>query len=249
MGAASTSCTASDSSCRTCGQRGGEGYPSVSQSSTGARRTGWAYSGTSFRAAAGSRLRLAVTAALAAARGRLAVKGEALARFAFDTRALYESADLLLPNSTLEAEQIRRDLGTTTPHRVVPNAADPETFLSTVPWEKRRGVVYAGRLEPHKNQLELVRALEGTGVSLTLVGADHPDHPRYCAAVREARGPDVVILPKQDHQELAVILSEARVHAMPSRFESTGSRALKPRWPAATSSRRTPDTRTSTFGT
>jgi glycosyltransferase involved in cell wall biosynthesis len=177
--------------------------------------------------AAVTRLKQAAAAGLAAARGRLAEKSEALARFTIETRALYESADLLLPNSTLEAEQIMRDLGTTTPQRVVPNAADPETFLSTVPWEDRQGVAYAGRVEPHKNQLELVRALDGTGIPVTLVGPDHPDHPRYCAAVREAAGSNVAMLPQQGHHELAALLSRARVHAMPSGFESTGLASLE----------------------
>ena len=173
------------------------------------------------------RARMAAVLTLAAARGRHVAKCEAFSEFALRTTALYEAADLLLPNSELEAETLVRDLGVTTPIRVVPNAVDPALFAPGPPWEERHGVLYVGRLEPHKNQLRLIQALRGTGVPLTIVGGDHPHHPEYADAVRAEAGEAVRVVGQTSHEELARFYAQARVHAVPSLFETTGLVSLE----------------------
>jgi glycosyltransferase involved in cell wall biosynthesis len=174
-----------------------------------------------------TRARIATAMSLAAARGRHVAKSEAIARFTIESKTLFESADMLLPNSRMEAQAIVRDLGVTTPMRVVPNAVDPARFPPGLPWKERQGVLYVGRLEPHKNQLGLIRALRGTGIPLTIVGGEHPHHPSYAAAVRaEARGA-VRVVGQTSHDELKDFYARARVHAVPSGFETTGLVSLE----------------------
>ncbi len=176
---------------------------------------------------ASSRVRLAAVLGLAAARGQHISKCEAFSVFAIGTTALYEAVDLLLPNSALEAESLRHDLGVSTPVRIVPNAADPSLFQPGLPWKQRSGVLYVGRLEPHKNQLALIQALRGTGIPLTIVGNDHPDHPKYARAVRASAGPDVRVVGYVPHRELAEHYGSAQVHALPAMFETTGLVSLE----------------------
>ena len=52
--------------------------------------------------------------------------------------AIFESVDLLLPNAEGEGEDIRRDLGVSTPIHPVPNGVDPSLFSpSSTPFEER----------------------------------------------------------------------------------------------------------------
>ncbi len=146
------------------------------------------------------------------------------------TFAAFESADLLLPNADGEGESIRRDLGVTTPMHPVPNGVDPERFTpSTTPFSDRHYVLYAGRIEPHKNQLGLISALRDSGLPLVIVGGDHPDHPRYGAECRAAGKGWVTFAGHVDHDstELADLYGGARVHAVPSWFETTGLVSLE----------------------
>lgn len=175
----------------------------------------------------GHRLRAAAVLSLAAARGDHHDKAERYVSWVIETASLYESADLLLPNSASEAEQLRRDLHVSTPQRVVPNAVDEASFTPS-PERPRDGVLMVGRVEPHKNQLGLIRSMRGMGIPLTIVGAAHPAHERYLdRCVREGRG-HVRFLPALPHGvELANTYARFRVHALPSYFETTGLVSLE----------------------
>jgi glycosyltransferase involved in cell wall biosynthesis len=172
------------------------------------------------------RLRAGAVLAIAAARGRHHDKAEAYLRRLIEATASYESADLLLPNSESEGEAIRRDLYVTTPQWVVPNGVEPDLFTGAPP-EGRTGVLVVGRVEPHKNQLALIRALRGTGIQVTIVGDPHPDHEQYYArCLHEGRG-QVVFHAAVPHDELPRLYARARVHALPSFFETTGLVSLE----------------------
>jgi glycosyltransferase involved in cell wall biosynthesis len=186
-----------------------------------------ALSRRSWRDTAVSRLRIAGVMSIAAARGRHVAKSEAFANVTIESKAIFESADLLLPNSHMEADALMADLDLTTPMRIVPNAVDPRLFPPGLPWDERDGVLYVGRLEPHKNQLGLIQALRGTGIPLTIVGGPHPHHPAYAEAVHAEAGATVTLLGQTPQESLKDVYARARVHAMPSGFETTGLASLE----------------------
>lgn len=176
------------------------------------------------------RIRLAATLAVAGMRLRHADKAEALIERTTAARMALESADMLLPNSPLEEETLRRELGVTTPAEVVPNGVSAAIFGQELPNHVERDddvVLYVGRFEPHKNQLGLIRALRRRPYRLILVGPPHPHHPEYFQRCqREARA-DVEFIGDTTQDELVSLYRRARVHVLPSWYETTGLVSLE----------------------
>ena len=145
-------------------------------------------------------------------------------------RVIYEMADLLLPNSQLEADAIVADLEVTTPQHPVPNSVDVEQFElpDATATAERSYVLCAGRIEPHKNQLGLIRAWDKTLPPLQIVGKAHPHHDDYHQKCqREAAAKNIEMLPGVPHDELPALYQNARVHVLPTWFETTGLVSLE----------------------
>ncbi|HWQ03322.1 MAG TPA: glycosyltransferase [Candidatus Nitrosotenuis sp.] len=115
-------------------------------------------------------------------------------------------------------------------------SASPEPFASR--WGaqldgallRRELVVCAGFLSSLKNQLALLRALQGTGLQVVLAGAEVPTHRAYARDLRhEAQSghPPALLTGPLSCGELASLFSAARVVAQPSWFETCGMAALE----------------------
>jgi glycosyltransferase involved in cell wall biosynthesis len=150
-------------------------------------------------------------------------------------RRLYESADLLLPNSNAEAKQII-DYFQVPAERihVVPNGADerfadgdPEPFVRLVGMEGF--VLVAGRIEPRKNQLRLLTALQGTGVPVVVLGDAVPGHEAYAEACRRAAGAQVAFVGRLAHHDpmLSSAYAACGCLALASWYETPGLVALE----------------------
>ena len=103
------------------------------------------------------RLRVAFVLARAAFKGQHPQKCEALIERQIRLRVIYEMSDVLLPNVQGEADDIYRELGVSTPYIVATNAVLPEKYHLPEKSVERKGVLSIGRVEPHKNQLGLIR--------------------------------------------------------------------------------------------
>ncbi len=150
-------------------------------------------------------------------------------------RRLYHRADLLLPNSHAEAGQLQRLFGTEESRlRVVRNGADPR-YATARPTEfiSRFGirdfVLCAGRIEPRKNQLVLLKAMQDSDVPLVVLGDVVPGHEDYYAACRLAAGENVIFLEAFKRQDplLASAYAACSCLALVSRFETPGLVALE----------------------
>jgi glycosyltransferase involved in cell wall biosynthesis len=107
-------------------------------------------------------------------------------------------------------------------------SVDPDSFSTPgPPFGDRELVLYVGRVEPHKNQLGLINALKGSGMSLVIAGHEHPDHADYVRACRRAGEGWVEFKLSFAPDELADLYHRARVHVVPSWFETTGLVSLE----------------------
>ena len=171
---------------------------------------------------------------------RLAACGKFLIRATFPRlrswrRGLYQAADLLLPNSQAEAEQLSRHFAVPAGRiRVVPNGADtrfaeasPDLFAKHVGC--RDFVLCAGRIEPRKNQLGLLRAMADGDVPVVIVGDFVPGHEAYLAACRRAAGPHVRFLGRLEHDDplLASAYAACGCLVLPSWYETPGLVAIE----------------------
>ena len=183
--------------------------------------------GGNITSAVKARMRMAALQSVRSLQGRHRAVARALSANEHLQALAFESADLLLPNSDLEADAIRCELGVTTPMEVVPNSVDPNVFTLPETEQPRSGVLYVGRLEPHKNQLGLIRALADTDVGLTIVGPEHPDHPDYAARCRREGQGRVRFLGPREPEQLVELYRGHAVHVLPSFFETTGLVSLE----------------------
>gem|GEM_PF-225367 len=140
-------------------------------------------------------------------------------------------ATVYLPNAQSDAEYLSRTFGMDlTRTVVVPHGvrgmffeARPERFVAR--YGLRDFVMCAGRVETRKNQLGLVAALRGTGISLVIVGQANPEEYReLCRRYADER---VVFLDALPQEELASAYAAAKVHALPSWFEVPGLVSLE----------------------
>lgn len=133
--------------------------------------------------------------------------------------SLMREADVLLPNSAIEAHYYVHQLRLyDRPIVIVHNPVDaPEPAADVRP---RRGVVCVARIEQKKNQAMLLYALRDLDVDVTLIGGSH-DKP-YMELCRRWMTPRVRVLGNVAHDEVLRVLAGAAVHILPSWAETPG---------------------------
>jgi len=141
-------------------------------------------------------------------------------------------ATLLLPNSDSEASRFFEHVGLSFPYRKIVNAIDTAIFNNNViPNEQYRDhILCVGRIEGRKNQLNLIKALINTDLHLTIIGKPSPNHIEYydaCKSFAAAAKNIHFIEQHKSQEELAGIYKAAKVHVLPSWFETTGLSSLE----------------------
>jgi len=145
---------------------------------------------------------------------------------------LLTMSTLLLPNSESEMQRIRRDFpeSRSSSYIVVPNAVDEQLFdlnrIAPNPAYKDC-VLCVGRIEPRKCQLELVKALKGTGLRLVLIGKPGPNYMKYFETIKKEADRNTEILGRVEHEELPPFYAACKVHALVSWMETTGLSSLE----------------------
>ena len=135
---------------------------------------------------------------------------------------------LLLPNSHHEYERLKNHYGVEHDYKVIPNAIDTEIFKPDIN-ESRDPVmvICVGRIEGLKNQLSLIRAMKNTPFRLYIVGEPATNQKDYYEQCKKLAGPDVQFIGSVPQQELVSYYSRAKVHVLPSWFETTGLSSLE----------------------
>lgn len=150
-------------------------------------------------------------------------------------RRLYHEVDLLLPNSNAEAEQLVRYFHVPASRiHVVPNGASPRFCNGHPRWFRdlmgvEDYVLYAGRIEPRKNQLGFLRAMRDADVPIVVLGDAVPGYEPYLAECLRIAGPDVHFVGRLDHEDplLASAMAGSGCLALASWYETPGLVALE----------------------
>ncbi|MGC7871572.1 glycosyltransferase family 4 protein [Desulfosporosinus sp. SYSU MS00001] len=143
---------------------------------------------------------------------------------------LVGGADLLLPNSQLEMEVLRRDFPKAAPYQVVANGfpdsfigATPDQFREQFPNLPQEFVLCAARISPRKNQHWLAEICQGLHLPLLLLGP--VNDPQYYKRVTAFA--NVHHLGTLQGPLLASAYAAAKVHALPSWFETPGLSSIE----------------------
>ena len=143
-------------------------------------------------------------------------------------RKILQNAACLLPNSENEYRRLRNTYGIDKKYVVVPNGVDPEVFHPNSGMQKERNMVLCvGRIEGRKNQLNLIRAMNGTDFQLHLVGDPAPNQPDYYMTCKKEAGQNIKFIPGLPPASLVQYYKKAKVHVLPSWFETTGLTSLE----------------------
>ena len=145
---------------------------------------------------------------------------------------LIQMSSVLLPNSESEMARIRRDFPETVGARsvVVPICVDPTLFhpdVSAAAPEFNDCILSVGRIERRKCQLELVRAVKGTGLRLVLIGKPGPNQIAYFEQIKREMDSNVTIIDHVEHASLRQYYAACKVHALVSWMETAGMSSLE----------------------
>lgn len=145
-------------------------------------------------------------------------------------RAFLQEFDWYLPNSEEEMQIVNHVFDTSyNNYSVIPNSVDftKFPFFSNT---QRKGFISAARIEPIKNQLQIVDICKDAGFNLTLVGGVTPNNMNYLDAVKKrSSGLENIQLITQnvDQTELGNLFNKHKVHILASFRESPGLSSLE----------------------
>lgn len=154
--------------------------------------------------------------------------------FTYDCRNVLRRIDLILPNSWMELQAIFSYLGDFASYAVVPNAVDTDLFEDADPEQvpsELRGVPFAmmsARFDTRKQQDFAMLALKELAIPLVFVGerTDEEIFQRTMALSKSHRAP-VYYFPFMPQDKLRHLYAAARLHFLPSIFESPGLSSLE----------------------
>jgi glycosyltransferase involved in cell wall biosynthesis len=144
-------------------------------------------------------------------------------------KKIIREAALLLPNSQSEYQRLVTCYGIEKAFKVIPNAIDPNLFnlTSSSSVKDSKLVLCVGRIEGRKNQLNLIQALNNTEFKLFIIGSFASNQPAYEKYCRSAAASNIKFINNIAQQQLVSYYKEAKVHVLPSWFETTGLSSLE----------------------
>lgn len=147
------------------------------------------------------------------------------------------NVDFYLPNSEMEMNEFCKSFGVEKKnYKVIPNAIDANIakiqYKNEIPKELEKykdAIICVGRIEPRKNQLSLVKALDGSGYKLVLVGAVSDNQVNYFNEIKKIldRNTNFYYLPKVDNSELYQLYRVCKVSTLPSWLDTPGLVSLE----------------------
>lgn len=169
--------------------------------------------------------------------GRMLMNGEKIISWEYliwghqrSVKYVLNNANMLLPNSVSEFKRLNKHYDTQAPYQIVYNAADTTLFNclpDTISGKDSKMILCVGRIEGRKNQLNLIKAINDSDFQLYIIGNYAPNHKAYYEACKSVAGSNIHFVEGIDQQQLQKYYREAKVHVLPSWFETTGLSSLE----------------------
>lgn len=137
---------------------------------------------------------------------------------------LLRNAACILPNSESEYNRVVKDFGIQCPKQVVTYAIDKSIFsaANSGGYDKEDLVLCVGRIEGRKNQLNLIKSANVKKFRLKLIGNLSVNQKTYVNACKAEAGETIEFVPFLSQTELTNYYKRAKVHVLPSWFETAG---------------------------
>ncbi|MCR8559987.1 glycosyltransferase family 4 protein [Mucilaginibacter sp. BJC16-A38] len=137
-------------------------------------------------------------------------------------------ATMILPNSESEYKRVQENYPCKIDHLVVPNGINPDKFPFEPEIKKDEGlVICVARIEGRKNHINLIKALNNTKFNLVLIGAAAPNQGDYYRECRTIAANNITFLDRIPQMQLLEYYQLAKVHILPSWFETTGLSSIE----------------------
>ena len=139
-----------------------------------------------------------------------------------------QKAGMILPNSESEYKRLKELYLFDKPYVIVPNGIDENLFCPGNPVVKdEKLVLCAARIEGIKNQLNLIKALNKTDFKLLLIGDAAPNQKHYYHLCQKIAADNIKFTGRISQEELVNYYKRAKVHILPSWFETCGLSSLE----------------------
>jgi len=139
-----------------------------------------------------------------------------------------QSASMVLPNSESEYSRIIKSYPCKINYAVIPNGVDQHLFKRNLSIKKDSNLVLCvARIEGIKNQLNLIKALNNTRFKLVMIGSHAPNQKPYYDECRSIAASNITFINHIPQKELLTYYEQAKVHILPSWFETTGLSSIE----------------------
>ncbi|GEM53437.1 glycosyl transferase [Empedobacter brevis NBRC 14943 = ATCC 43319] len=140
---------------------------------------------------------------------------------------LYNNASALLPNSESEKKRLISKYGQTSAFfEKIVNAIEPIEYIESN-YKYRDAIICVGRIERRKNQLKLIKAVKNLNIPCYIIGKPAINDLKYYELCKEEAGENTFFIDGMPQREIYQIMKAAKVHVLPSWFETTGLVSLE----------------------
>ena len=143
-------------------------------------------------------------------------------------KTILKKTSLLLPNSQSEYNRIKNQYNCAGKYVLAPNGIDPELFKFDDTIKKdTRLIICVARIEGIKNQYNLIKAINNTNYHLLIIGAPAQNQLSYFKSCKKIAAGNIFFIEHLPQPELLKYYQQAKVHVLPSWFETTGLSSLE----------------------
>jgi glycosyltransferase involved in cell wall biosynthesis len=141
---------------------------------------------------------------------------------------ILNKAAMILPNSNSEYKRVGQTYLDKVDNIIVPNGINPDVFKwdGSIPKDEKL-VLCIARIEGIKNQINLIKALNNTEYKLLIIGTSSPNQLNYYNECRSTAADNVRFIAHLPQNELVKYYQQAKVHVLPSWFETTGLSSIE----------------------